>query len=170
MDLKSLKIKTAFNNIFKPKRSVNACQLNISDRVENHVPAVSPAESQDEDEDADPVVFNDEDDIESQSRSPYTHRALPPVPAIDDSDSESDEEVRRQKIMDYAASIEKVKDCGWYWGPVSGATAEKMLSSEPDGSFIVRDSSNEHYIFSLSFKLDGSVRHVRIEQDQGESE
>jgi len=43
-----------------------------------------------------------------------------------------------------------------------------VLSSEPDGSFIVRDSSDDHYIFSLSFKLNNCVRHVRIEQDQGE--
>ena len=42
-----------------------------------------------------------------------------------------------------------------------------MLSNEPDGSFIVRDSSDDHYIFSLSFKLNNCVRHVRIEQDQG---
>ncbi|CAG2166452.1 unnamed protein product [Oppiella nova] len=39
--------------------------------------------------------------------------------------------------------------------------------SEPCGSFIVRDSSDEHYIFSLTFKLNGLVRHVRIEHDQG---
>ena len=45
--------------------------------------------------------------------------------------------------------------------------AEKLLESEPCGSFLVRDSSDEHYIFSLSFKLDEMVRHVRIEQEQG---
>lgn len=72
-----------------------------------------------------------------------------------------------QKLTDYAASIEKVKDFGWYWGPISGADAEKLLANEPDGSFIVRDSSDEHYIFSLTFKLDGLVRHVRIEHAQG---
>ncbi|KAJ8668697.1 hypothetical protein QAD02_010360 [Eretmocerus hayati] len=69
--------------------------------------------------------------------------------------------------MDFAASIEKVKDYGWYWGPISGEAAEKILSNEPDGSFIVRDSSDDHYIFSLSFRLNGCVRHVRIEHDQG---
>jgi hypothetical protein len=79
---------------------------------------------------------------------------------------ENDEEMR--KMLDYAASIEKVKDCGWYWGPISGDKAEKLLANEPDGSFIVRDSSDEHYIFSLTFKLNGAVRHVRIEHDQGE--
>ena len=58
--------------------------------------------------------------------------------------------------------------CGWYWGPMSGEAAEKVLANEPDGSFIVRDSSDHHYIFSLTFKLNGFVRHVRIEHDQGE--
>lgn len=57
---------------------------------------------------------------------------------------------------------------GWYWGPISGEAAEKILSNEPDGSFIVRDSSDHHYIFSLTFRLNGCVRHVRIEHDQGE--
>lgn len=45
--------------------------------------------------------------------------------------------------------------------------AENLLKNEPDGSFIVRDSSDEHYIFSLTFKLNDLVRHVRIEHDQG---
>lgn len=31
----------------------------------------------------------------------------------------------------------------------------------------MRDSSDDHYIFSLTFKLNNCVRHVRIEQDQG---
>lgn len=57
---------------------------------------------------------------------------------------------------------------GWYWGPISGEAAEKILSNEPDGSFIVRDSSDDHYIFSLSFRLNSCVRHVRIEHDQGD--
>lgn len=111
------------------------------------------------------------------SGSPYAVRALPPLPAgcssvcdrlsaaSDAASTTSDESDRRS--MDYAASIEKVKDCGWYWGPISGETAERLLSQEPDGSFVVRDSSDEHYIFSLTFKLNGLVRHVRIEHDQG---
>ncbi len=45
--------------------------------------------------------------------------------------------------------------------------AERLLSSEPNGSFLLRDSSDDHYIFSLTFKLNSKVRHVRIEHDQG---
>ncbi|OAD58426.1 Suppressor of cytokine signaling 7 [Eufriesea mexicana] len=84
----------------------------------------------------------------------------PPVPKVEDEPAED-------TSMDFAASIEKVKDYGWYWGPISGEAAEKILSNEPDGSFIVRDSSDDHYIFSLSFRLNSCVRHVRIEHDQG---
>lgn len=72
-----------------------------------------------------------------------------------------------QSQKDFAASIEKVKDHGWYWGPLSGEAAERILAKEPDGSFVVRDSSDHHHIFSLTFKLNGFVRHVRIEHDQG---
>lgn len=75
--------------------------------------------------------------------------------------------VAKRNNLDFAASIEAVKDHGWYWGPLSGEAAEQILSNEPDGSFLVRDSSDDHYIFSLSFKLNGGVRHVRIEHDHG---
>lgn len=73
----------------------------------------------------------------------------------------------RKRFLDYATSIERVKNYGWYWGPISGEMAEKLLEAEPCGSFIVRDSSDEHYIFSITFKVNGIVRHVRIEHDQG---
>lgn len=69
--------------------------------------------------------------------------------------------------VDFASNLETIKQYGWYWGPISCQAAEKILSNEPDGSFIVRDSSDDHYIFSLTFKLNNCVRHVRIEQDKG---
>lgn len=56
---------------------------------------------------------------------------------------------------------------GWYWGPMSSEAAEKLLQDERDGSFIVRDSSDDRYIFSLTFKLNNCIRHVRIEHGQG---
>ncbi|KAJ2954277.1 hypothetical protein O0L34_g2528 [Tuta absoluta] len=100
-------------------------------------------------------------------------RALPPLP----NSSRGGHSSRRaggssggppsaEEIPDFASSIQKVKDYGWYWGPIPVEAAEKILSNEPDGSFIVRDSSDDHYIFTLTFKLNG-LRHVRIEHDQG---
>ncbi|XP_055375544.1 suppressor of cytokine signaling 7 isoform X1 [Condylostylus longicornis] len=100
-------------------------------------------------------------------------RALPPVPKKNDEVIKIRERTGPtthesiQSALHFASSIEKVKSYGWYWGPLSCTAAEKLLSNEHDGSFIVRDSSDDRYIFSLSFKLNNSVRHVRIDQDQG---
>ncbi|KAL8596752.1 hypothetical protein ACOMHN_046369 [Nucella lapillus] len=57
--------------------------------------------------------------------------------------------------------------CGWYWGPLSYEEAESKLIDKRDGSFLVRDSSNENYILSLSFKSMGQVHHTRIEHHKG---
>lgn len=96
-------------------------------------------------------------------------RALPPLPSTDAKVSADPQSADKKNIetMDFAANIEKVRECGWYWGPLTSEAAEKILSNEPDGSFIVRDSSDLNYIFSLTVKLNGCIRHVRIEQEQG---
>lgn len=120
----------------------------------------------------------------SNKKIKFSTRALPPLPGgkgvgttgavglVEKEDAMMMEEKLESSScsteqMDFATNLEKVKECGWYWGPISSEAAEKILSNEPDGSFIVRDSSDDHYIFSLTFKLSGCIRHVRIEQYQG---
>nr|NP_001259662.1 suppressor of cytokine signaling at 16D, isoform B [Drosophila melanogaster]AGB95504.1 suppressor of cytokine signaling at 16D, isoform B [Drosophila melanogaster] len=128
------------------------------------------------------LITAEADEPNADLRKKFQSRALPPLPkkalpftaaayAIEAVKSEPEEvktnAIQEPRALQFTSSIEKVKDYGWYWGPLSSEAAEKVLSSEPDGSFIVRDSSDDHYIFSLSFKLNNCVRHVRIEQDQG---
>lgn len=160
MEMRSEKLKSAISNIFKLKNKTRPDQAGPSDEETDYNGLDEDGEDSGED---------------NKASSPFVNRALPPLPANQlEEDLEGSENViplseeeENAKILDYAASIERVKNCGWYWGPVSGEMAEKLLSNEPDGSFIVRDSSDEHYIFSLTFKLNGLVRHVRIEHDQG---
>ncbi|XP_026756709.2 uncharacterized protein LOC113516487 isoform X1 [Galleria mellonella] len=117
-------------------------------------------------------VIDNNTDIEKVNGSkensppPAVRRALPPLPLPQTPQTSRRPANEEETVMDFATSIQKVKDYGWYWGPISVETAEKILSNEPDGSFIVRDSSDDHYIFTLTFKLNG-LRHVRIEHDQG---
>lgn len=69
--------------------------------------------------------------------------------------------------QDFLESMRQLKDCGWYWGPLSWEEAELKLSNKPEGSFLVRDSSDDHYLLSLSFKNLGRVHHTRIEHHRG---
>lgn len=57
--------------------------------------------------------------------------------------------------------------CGWYWGPLSSKEAESKLQGKPDGTFLVRDSNDNRYLLSLSFRSEGRTLHTRIEFCKG---
>lgn len=48
----------------------------------------------------------------------------------------------------------------WYWPQLSRIEAQKLLSSQPNGSFLVRDSS-EKDSFTLSFRTNSKTFHCR---------
>lgn len=56
---------------------------------------------------------------------------------------------------------------GWYWGPLTRVEAEEKLSGCNDGTFLVRDSSDDRYLLSLSFRSQGKTLHTRIEYSNG---
>ena len=61
----------------------------------------------------------------------------------------------------------KLPKYGWYWGPITRAEAEERLAGQPDGAFLLRDSSDDRYLLSLSFRSDGRTLHTRIEHCNG---
>jgi suppressor of cytokine signaling 7 len=52
---------------------------------------------------------------------------------------------------------------GWYWGPITRVQAEERLEGLPNGAFLVRDSADDRYMLSLSFRSEGRTLHSRIE-------
>ncbi|XP_043911301.1 suppressor of cytokine signaling 7 [Protopterus annectens] len=75
--------------------------------------------------------------------------------------------VNRKDAGSFADSLRELEKCGWYWGPMNWEDAEMKLKGKPDGSFLVRDSSDPRYILSLSFRSQGITHHTRMEHYRG---
>ncbi|XP_031155758.1 suppressor of cytokine signaling 7 isoform X3 [Sander lucioperca] len=75
--------------------------------------------------------------------------------------------LRRSEASNFTASLRELEKCGWYWGPMNWEDAEMKLKGKPDGSFLVRDSSDPRYILSLSFRSQAVTHHTRMEHYRG---
>ncbi|UJR08933.1 hypothetical protein I4U23_013185 [Adineta vaga] len=60
-------------------------------------------------------------------------------------------------------SLQRLREVGWYWGPLNWLDAERLLKDKQDYSFIVRDSNHRHYFLAITFKSQGNIHHTRIE-------
>ncbi|XP_026816882.1 uncharacterized protein LOC113556248 [Rhopalosiphum maidis] len=58
----------------------------------------------------------------------------------------------------------QITNCSFYWGKMDRYEAEKLLENKPEGTFLLRDSAQEEYLFSVSFRKYGRSLHARIEQ------
>ncbi|XP_072124667.1 suppressor of cytokine signaling 4-like [Mobula birostris] len=51
-----------------------------------------------------------------------------------------------------------------YWGVMDRYGAEALLEGKPEGTYLLRDSAQEDYLFSVSFRRYSRSLHARIEQ------
>ncbi|GIY60234.1 suppressor of cytokine signaling 5 [Caerostris extrusa] len=58
----------------------------------------------------------------------------------------------------------EITNCSFYWGKMDRYKAEKQLDKKPEGTFLLRDSAQEEFLFSVSFRRYGRTLHARIEQ------
>lgn len=70
-------------------------------------------------------------------------------------------------VTSLTEELKKLARQGWYWGPITRSEAEEKLVNLADGSFLVRDSSDDRYLLSLSFRSQGKTLHTRIEHSNG---
>lgn len=68
-----------------------------------------------------------------------------------------------EQVRGVSTELRKLSHEGWYWGPVTRQEAEHKLRGHPDGTFLVRDSSSDNYLFTLSFRSSGRTLHSRID-------
>lgn len=59
----------------------------------------------------------------------------------------------------------EIIQCPFYWGKIDRYQAEALLTDKPEGSFLLRDSAQEDFVFSVSFRRYSRSLHARIEED-----
>lgn len=60
--------------------------------------------------------------------------------------------------------LQKITACCYYHGKMDRYEAERLLDGKPEGTFLLRDSAQDDYLFSVSFRKYGRSLHARIEQ------
>lgn len=68
-------------------------------------------------------------------------------------DKRTKKERQEQRIIDLLtvkAALSVLRESCWYWGNISGDRAREVLRKCDPGTFLIRDSSDKRYLFSLS--------------------
>ncbi|KAM9173822.1 suppressor of cytokine signaling 1-like isoform 1-T4 [Pangshura tecta] len=64
-------------------------------------------------------------------------------------------------------SLNILQASGFYWGPLSVSEAHSKLQQEPVGTYLVRDSSQENCLFSVSVRMPAGPVSLRISFREG---
>lgn len=67
-------------------------------------------------------------------------------------------------------TIETLPTVGWYYGNISVTEAESLLKDEPNGAFLVRDSSDSDSrtdLYTITFKINNRFGSVRVDYAKG---
>ena len=60
--------------------------------------------------------------------------------------------------------LQRIAACAYYWGVMDRYEAERALEGRPEGTFLLRDSAQDDFLFSVSFRRYGRSLHARVEQ------
>ncbi|XP_062374077.1 suppressor of cytokine signaling 5a [Sardina pilchardus] len=103
-----------------------------------------------------------------QTRRARQRHNQPPPSSSSASGSAAEGPWRVHTQIDYihclVPDLQQITALPCYWGVMDRYQAEALLDGRPEGSFLLRDSAQEDYLFSVSFRRYGRSLHARIEQ------
>ncbi|XP_069006016.1 suppressor of cytokine signaling 2 [Embiotoca jacksoni] len=66
-----------------------------------------------------------------------------------------------------ASAMKDLRNTGWYWGSLTANEAKEILQDASEGTFLVRDSSQRDYLFTISAMTSAGPTNLRIEYKHG---
>ncbi|KAM8884810.1 suppressor of cytokine signaling 2 [Synchiropus splendidus] len=64
-------------------------------------------------------------------------------------------------------AMKDLKNTGWYWGSLTANEAKEILQDAEEGTFLVRDSSQRDYLYTISAMTSAGPTNLRIEYKHG---
>ncbi|KAM9823884.1 suppressor of cytokine signaling 2 [Neosynchiropus ocellatus] len=64
-------------------------------------------------------------------------------------------------------AMKDLKNTGWYWGSLTANEANEILQEAEEGTFLVRDSSQRDYLYTISAMTSAGPTNLRIEYKHG---
>ncbi|KAK3091225.1 hypothetical protein FSP39_018101 [Pinctada imbricata] len=89
---------------------------------------------------------------------------------INDKDEDGDKETLyycEKDIRVHTVSCDRLIQTGWYYQSMSSPEAKKLLKHHPVGTFLIRDSSDPKFLYSVSVKTPRGTTSVRIIYHRG---
>lgn len=84
-----------------------------------------------------------------------------------DRQTDSDSGAVESEESHLALAMKELKNTGWYWGSLTANEAKEILQDAPEGTFLVRDSSQRDYLFTISAVTSAGPTNLRIEYKHG---
>uniref|UniRef100_A0A8C1XMS8 Suppressor of cytokine signaling 2 n=1 Tax=Cyprinus carpio TaxID=7962 RepID=A0A8C1XMS8_CYPCA len=81
--------------------------------------------------------------------------------------SQTETQVAETEQSRIATAMRDLKNTGWYWGSLTANEAKEILQDTSEGTFLVRDSSQRDYLFTISAMTSAGPTNLRIEYKDG---
>ncbi|XP_026065494.1 suppressor of cytokine signaling 2-like isoform X2 [Carassius auratus] len=81
--------------------------------------------------------------------------------------SQTETQVAESEQSRIATAMRDLKNTGWYWGSLTANEAKEILQDTSEGTFLVRDSSQRDYLFTISAMTSVGPTNLRIEYKDG---
>ncbi|XP_059367220.1 suppressor of cytokine signaling 2-like isoform X1 [Carassius carassius] len=82
--------------------------------------------------------------------------------------SQTETQVAESEQSRISTAMRDLKNtAGWYWGSLTANEAKEILQDTSEGTFLVRDSSQRDYLFTISAMTSAGPTNLRIEYEDG---